>query len=84
MFYYLPNQLDKNKKATFCKLKTSLSRNFICNSQKHFGDFVKCIFTILLQTQHENDFLPTNKHQQAKAREDKGDREGIPNTHPIP
>ena len=33
---------------------------------KHFGDFVECIFTILLQTQHENNFLPTNKHQQAK------------------
>ena len=36
---------------------------------KHFGDFVKCIFTILLQIfQHEKDFLPTRKHQQAKVR----------------
>ena len=25
---------------------------------KHSGDFFKCIFTILLQIQHENDFLP--------------------------
>ena len=25
-------------------------------------------FTILLQTQHENMFLPTSKHQQAKVR----------------
>ena len=35
---------------------------------KHFGDFVKCIFTILLQIQHENNFLPTSKHLQAKVR----------------
>ena len=35
---------------------------------KHFGDFVKCIFTILLQIQHENNFLPTSKHWQAKFR----------------
>ena len=53
------------KKATFCKLKTSLRRNFIYNLQ-HFGDFVNCILTILLQIQHENNFLPTSKHQQAK------------------
>ena len=33
---------------------------------KHFGNFVKCIFTILLQIQHENNFLPTSKHRQAK------------------
>ena len=32
------------KKVTFCKLKTSLSRNYVYNLQ-HFGDFVKCIFT---------------------------------------
>ena len=25
---------------------------------KHSGDFFKCIFTILLQIQHENNFLP--------------------------
>ena len=45
------------KKVTFRALKTSLSRNFA----KHFGDFVKCIFTILLRIQHEIIFyLPVN------------------------
>ena len=48
----------KMKKATFCKLIMSLSRNFINYKYKHFGDFVKCIFMILLQIQHENNFLP--------------------------
>ena len=32
---------------------------------KHFGDFVKWIFTILLQIQHENNYLPTSKDRQA-------------------
>ena len=32
---------------------------------KHFGDFVKWIFTILSQIQHENNYLPTSKHRQA-------------------
>ena len=27
-------------------------------NRKHSGDFFKCIFTILLQIQHENNFLP--------------------------
>ena len=26
-------------------------------NRKHSGDFFKCIFTILLQIQHENNFL---------------------------
>ena len=55
----------KIKKVNFCKLKTSLSRNFIYK-YKHFGDFVECIFLILLQIQHENNFLPTSKHWQGK------------------
>ena len=33
---------------------------------KHFGDIVKDILTILLQIQHENNFLPSTKHLQAK------------------
>ena len=33
---------------------------------KSFEDFVNCIF--LLQIQHENVFLPTSKHRQAKVR----------------
>ena len=42
--------MDKNEKSNFCKLKTS-----------HFGDFVNCIFTILLQILNENKFyLPLN------------------------
>ena len=52
----------KTKKVTFSQLKTSLSRNFVYNLET----FRKCIFTILLQIQHENHFLPTNKHRQAK------------------
>ena len=50
------------KKVTFSQLKTSLCRNFVYNSET----FRKCIFTILLQIQHENNFLPTSKHRQAK------------------
>ena len=35
---------------------------------KHFRDFVKWLLRLLLQIQHENNFLITNKHQQAKVR----------------
>ena len=35
---------------------------------KHFEDFVKCLFAILLQIQQENYFLPTSKHRQAEVR----------------
>ena len=35
---------------------------------KHFGGFVKCIFTILLQIKQENNFLPTSKHLQVEVR----------------
>ena len=55
----------KMKKATFCKLQTSLSRNFLYK-HKHFGDFFGCIFTILLQIQHENNFQTTTRHWQTK------------------
>ena len=55
----------KVKKVTFCKLKTSLSRNLIYNLQT-FREFFQVHFTILLQIQHENNFLPTYKHRQAK------------------
>ena len=54
----------KMKKVNFCKLKTSLSRNFVYNLQT-FRGFCQVHFTILLQIQHENNFLPTSKHQQA-------------------
>ena len=57
----LPNQLDKTEKGTFCKLKTSLSRNFV-DSLQTFGRFCPVHFTILLQIQHENNFLPTSEH----------------------
>ena len=67
MFCYLPNQLDKLKKVTFCTLKTLLGRNFVHNlktfrgfCQEHVYDFVANII------QHENHFLPTSKHCQAK------------------
>ena len=55
------------KKSNFSKLKTSLGRSFAHNLQ-HLGDFVRDIFTILLQIQHENNFLPTGKHWQSKVR----------------
>ena len=51
----------KTRKVTLYKLKTPLSRNFV-TIYKHFGDFAKCIFTIFLQIQPENNFLPTSKH----------------------
>ena len=63
----LPNQLDKTEKGTFCKLKTSLSRNFV-DSLQTFGGFCPVHFTILLQIQHENNFLPTSEHLQAKLK----------------
>ena len=54
----------KKEKVTFCKLKMSLGRNFVNNLQT----FCRVHFTILLQIQHENNFLPTNKCRQAKVR----------------
>ena len=57
----------KMKKVTFRKKKRHLVGTLF-TIYKHFGDFVKCIFTILLQIQHENNFLPTSKHRQAKVR----------------
>ena len=53
--------LIKKEKVTFCKLKMSLGRNFVNNLQT----FCRVHFTILLQIEHENNFLPTNKHRQA-------------------
>ena len=46
------------KKTTFCRLKTSIIMNFctIYNLQ------------LSLQIQHENNFLPTSIHRQAKVR----------------
>ena len=55
------------KKVTFCKLKTSLSRNVVYNLQK-FPGCCRVHFKILLQIQHENNSLPTSKHGQAKIR----------------
>ena len=45
------------KKVPFCKLKCHRIGIFF-TIYKHSGDFFKCIFTILLQIQHENNFLP--------------------------
>ena len=41
------------------------SGNSVYNLDKHLGDFVKRILTILLQFEHENNFLPSSKHRQA-------------------
>ena len=59
----------KLKKVTFNKLKTSLSRNFVYNLETEaFQGFCQVHFTILLQIQHENNFLPTSEHREAKIR----------------
>ena len=50
----------KLKKATFGKLQTLLSRNFVNNLQT-FRGFCQVHFTILLQIQHENNFLLASK-----------------------
>ena len=47
------------KKVTICKLKTSLGRIFIYN----FNTNISGTSAFLLQIQHDNNFLPTNKHQ---------------------
>ena len=57
----------KTKNVTFCKLKTSLRRNFVYNLQTFWG-FCQVHFTILSQILHENNFLPTSKQWQAKVR----------------
>ena len=57
----------KMKKAAFCKLERHLVGTLF-TIKKHFEHFVKCIFTILLQIQDENNFLPTSKHWQSKVR----------------
>ena len=46
---------------------TSLSRNFVYSVQT-FREFCQGHFTILLQIQHENNFLATSEHRQAKVR----------------
>ena len=55
LFWYLPYQLDI----------TSLSRNFVYSCVQ---GFCQVHFTILLQIQHENNFLATSEHRQAKFR----------------
>ena len=57
----------KPKKVTFCKLKKSLSRNFVYNLLTFWG-FCQVHFTILLQIQPENNFPLTSEHWQAKVR----------------
>ena len=55
------------KSNFFCKLKTVLSRKFVYNLQT-FRGFFKCVFTIFLQIQQENNFPPTSKHWQGESR----------------
>ena len=62
------NSSIKTKKVTFCKLKKSLSRNFVYNLQTLSSAFLR----FCLQIHHENNFLPTSNHQQAKARRFRG------------
>ena len=51
------------KKVNFYKLKTSLGRNFVFNLQT-FRGFCQVHISILLQIQHENNFLPISEHRQ--------------------
>ena len=55
----------KLKKVNFCKLQTSLGRDFVHNLRT-FRGFCPVHFTILLQIQYENNFLPTSEHRQTK------------------
>ena len=61
LFQYLPNQFDKNEKKNnfFVNQKRHLVGSLF-TIYEHFGDFVKCAFTILLQFQQENTHLPVN------------------------
>ena len=52
----------KWKKEVFVNKKRHLVGTLF-TIYKHPGDFFKGIFTILLQIQHENNFLPTSKHR---------------------
>ena len=61
-FSIYENQLDKNERSNFWYLVETLFTIY-----ENFRDFVKGIFPILLQIQLEDNFLPTRKHQQAKA-----------------
>ena len=57
----------KMKKVTFCKLKMSLSRNCtLLTIYKHFGGFCQMHLTILMQNQHENNFLSTSNTDKPK------------------
>ena len=55
----------KLKKSKFCKLQTSLGRDFVHNLRT-FRRFCPVHFTILLQIQYENNFLLTSGHRQTK------------------
>ena len=55
----------KMKKVTFCKLKTSLSRNFVYNLQT-FRGFCQVHFYDFVANTALKYFLPTSKHRQAK------------------
>ena len=52
----------KMKTSNYLKIKKVTRGNFVYNLIQTFRVSVKCIFTILLQIQHENNFLPTSKH----------------------
>ena len=53
--YYI-SRIEMKKKVTYCKFKKRDLVGTLFTIYKHVGNFVKCIFTILLQIQHENNF----------------------------
>ena len=73
---YSLNQLDESEKVFFSfgifkkrylgRALFTVKSTVLTNTK---GDFVKCIFMILLQFSKNFFFLPTCKHRQAKFRE---------------
>ena len=61
---YQISGIKMKKSNFFVNLKRHLEGSFF-TIYKHFGDFFKCVFTILLQIQKENNFLSTSKHRKA-------------------
>ena len=59
---YQISGIKMKKSNFFVNLKRHLEGSFF-TIYKHFGDFFKCVFTILLQIQQENNFLSTSKHR---------------------
>ena len=56
---------ETEKKVTFCKLKRSLSRNFVSNFQT-FRGILSSAFYVFVANSAENNFLPISENREAK------------------